>query len=1505
MIATGARTASSVMMGAVSLTRVSFVSAYASRHLTQTCQSATMLATLFDAQRTRDPTGTLQLRKSFRATAKLQLRQLRAAMRVAVIDHNLLGDQYQPPDVRLRAFASWLAGTGEQYLLGTQWARPFILKAWRKGENDAKHETGHAYGVDESEAIMQLAGIEIAGIINVTVQQVAREAARVIARKTRRAAALKQLFKTFDKIAQPRLVVMCDVLAIKAYNSAKLNVYQAAGVRRVGVHAESLPRQSDHTHTTDELPGIGTIIGVIKTLEGIERVVAEEEELVGILTAGDDRVCELCEDYAEDAPYEIEEVRDVYPLHPRCRCAVYPWEDLRFKGDTAFRDFDPSQPRDPAGVSTGGQWTKGGGGGVSEFVSPNIGQGGITEAVQGLKSERQQALQKASNDIDSALGIKGERHDAIGAWSDGAEHTIVTTVGGNENWDKIRVSAAMKGHLADQKAVLIFKEGEGKAALYRMHVPENDAQKLHENLIKDGLAFHTIMPHTKGGGADVIVADLDGSAHDAMAKAAERYNADVSYETGQAEFIGTQKEDGTDREQRDDARRAYEEVIQQSPVQESQAIWARLHHTWGEALGVTGEPGRHLTSNAIVREAPEIKANSQAVKDIALSLHERAQGILEKEVGVRQITRENATSELEDYVAGTLAMELKDGLTNGHSAETWYSDKMKRTIEVAAKIHPEIATDKGKRFALTVALSIASQGEKVERAARIAEEVYTRFNKTGQFPTDIKVADPSITGNFQKMNKLIERFGLEGTEKLFNTEFTNRDLLKATGFEVGKTTMDDKVWGSAVLGPKIGQGFYQNLNGNFQPITMDMWFMRSWGRLTGTGIGHTDMEKQREKFRSALMHEGVKNPPEKMEALHELAIQMVKAHEKEYKETRRKKTPAEHAAERFDYNFGGSMVEAPEGGQDRIWITSVFDKALAKLDSQDIHLTRAAAQATWWTPEQHLYKRLGARVIQTSSDYAAAYEKIAKEKGVATDAAKQFELEFAPWIDDPDPYDEMTEEQMDRMVEGFAFLQHKQDDAQLSFDYDPNEPRVPEGSGRESGRWTTGGGGSGETVTPAANKYGLVPGDLEKFHALKKEWGSLNNDFLKEDGDSPAPVDDPTGPKAKALLARMESICKEMHSLHADPGGPGGIGLPGGPRDVLIVGAGPAGLTAAANGAAEGLDTLLIEANLVPGGQAKFSSRVENFPGYPVGVRGKRLVQDAFAQTQRLGVDTKLGIRVVGMTVDADGMKHVTLSNGEEIESRTVIIAGGVEFIRLPFEGDQGPGVILGDPEAMKAAAKGGSVVVIGGSNGGAQAALDAAQTAEHVYLLSRSPITSGMSSYVIAGVRNNPRIEVIENDEIAKLVRDEHGNPQTVETKKGQHLPAKAVGVFVGSVPKTDWVPAEIKRGDKGPNRNKLRTRRIKEEEDEASEYETAIPGVYAVGDMRVGGAGRIGVAVGEGQFSLREANSYLSEQRKKAGYVDAKPKRKMLKKKPSDQFITDHFALDREYPWLGQTIE
>jgi phage-related protein (TIGR01555 family) len=440
------------------------------------------------------------------------------------------------------------------------------------------------------------------------------------------------------------------------------------------------------------------------------------------------------------------------------------------------------------------------------------------------------------------------------------------------------------------------------------------------------------------------------------------------------------------------------------------------------------------------------------------------------------------------------------------------------------------------------------------------------------------------------------------------------------------------------------------------------------------------------------------------------------------------------------------------------------------------------------------------------------------------------------------------------------------------------------GGGPQGGQFTSNGGGGGASSGGGRENYGLVPGDAEKFKDLKGQWAKVNNELLEH-------LDRPDGPEAKAKLTELQAICKQIQGLHADPGGPEGIGKPGGPLDVLVVGAGPGGLTAGINGAAEGLDTMVVEANVTPGGQAKFSSRIENFPGFPIGVTGERLTQNMFEQATRLGAQTKLGVRVTGMTYDQDtGLKHVTLSNGEKLDSRTVIMAGGLEFKHMDFPGSDGPGVIVGDGKELARVGAGGRICVIGGSNGAAQAALGAASKCEHVYLLTRSPIVNSMSDYQVVALHNNPKITVIESDSIAKLWRDEHNNPKTVETVGGKSLPVKAVGEFVGSMPDVKWVPSEIQLAKGG----KVHTN---------SEFETGLPGVYAVGDMREGGAGRVGVAVGEGQMALRQANAFLDKQRtKKIGdtFFDEK-KPPLVAELP----IAELFDLDRENPWFGQTVE
>ena len=217
------------------------------------------------------------------------------------------------------------------------------------------------------------------------------------------------------------------------------------------------------------------------------------------------------------------------------------------------------------------------------FVSPSVAEHlDFPQAVSGLGSNRQKMLEKASAEIDQALGLKTHDSQAVGAWSDGAENSMMTEVEGG-TFDQLRVAAAMKAHLAQQKAALIFQEDPaGKETLVHFAATGSLAT-IHDNLLADGVEFHTLIPTQ--GGATVYVADLDGSAHDAIEHAAQRYDATPEFHIGHAEFIPPEtKSDGSDAEQREFSQREYERIIAGSGVEGSAALWQRIHHAYGAAL---------------------------------------------------------------------------------------------------------------------------------------------------------------------------------------------------------------------------------------------------------------------------------------------------------------------------------------------------------------------------------------------------------------------------------------------------------------------------------------------------------------------------------------------------------------------------------------------------------------------------------------------------------------------------------------------------------------------------------------------------------------------------------------------------------------------------------------------------------------------------------------------------------------------------------------------------------
>ena len=645
---------------------------------------------------------------------------------------------------------------------------------------------------------------------------------------------------------------------------------------------------------------------------------------------------------------------------------LIPWNEL-------------AHPR--GGLENPGQFTAKG---LTSFVSPSVKSGlDFKGAVRELNSRQQARLRAASSDINGKVGIKGAQEvNIIGAWSDGAENSIMSR--SDADWERTKLASVMKGHLADQKAVLVFQQGEGSSVLAQFEA-KGTLDKIHKGLLKDGIENHTIVP-TKDG-ATVFVVDIDGGSLDALDKAAARHGQDnpVYYQFGKAEFIGnTDYESGSDRQQRDRARSVYEEVIRKSPVQDAEAIWQDIRDHWQPP---TDQKGYALTPSALVAEHPDIKANSVVVTEAAKMINERAGDILERDLGMRQITEDNHTDETDDYLAGVIAMELREGLIGGVSGADWYDETMKQAMRIAEEIYPEIAKDPNQKFIYTAALAITSQGETVDRNVALADQAYTYFVEHGRFPTDIKVKKASIVTNLKKMNEAIEEGGIERLREFFDKPMTARDLNKATGVKLGQTLMNDMVYGSAMLGPKIGQGFYQNLNGNFTPITMDLWFMRAWGRITNTGVSAAGHEDQMTRFVGTLKEAGHPVPRKEDDRI-ELAAKIFREHERAFAAATKAGKAKEYdkselilSSERLTLMAEGAMVEAPKNGSQRKWITSVFNKALAKLKSErGITLTPAGAQATWWWPEKILWEEMGVRGKERDTDYSKSLTSLSKKK---------------------------------------------------------------------------------------------------------------------------------------------------------------------------------------------------------------------------------------------------------------------------------------------------------------------------------------------------------------------------------------------------------------------------------------------------------------------------------------------------------------------------------------------
>jgi thioredoxin reductase (NADPH) len=320
--------------------------------------------------------------------------------------------------------------------------------------------------------------------------------------------------------------------------------------------------------------------------------------------------------------------------------------------------------------------------------------------------------------------------------------------------------------------------------------------------------------------------------------------------------------------------------------------------------------------------------------------------------------------------------------------------------------------------------------------------------------------------------------------------------------------------------------------------------------------------------------------------------------------------------------------------------------------------------------------------------------------------------------------------------------------------------------------------------------------------------------------------------------------------------------------DLVVVGAGPAGLAAAVYAASEGLRTLVLE-RTAPGGQAGRSMRIENYLGFPTGISGADLAERAVLQANKFGARLPVATEVVTMSFD-DSHAVLHIDGGDKVTARCLLIATGADYRLLSAEGCEqfeGRGVYYAATAIEAQMCQGSEVVVVGGGNSAGQAAVYLAGQVRKVYLVIRhDDLNKNMSSYLVRRVEETPNIEILCNLEVRRMTGDGHlGEVELVNNKTGEvrKLRTAAVFSFIGAVPRTDWLPAEIEKDAKQFVRTGPGLERSSHWPSRRQPFllETSRPGVFAAGDVRSGSIKRVASAVGEGAMAVQFVHEYLRE--------------------------------------------
>ena len=416
-------------------------------------------------------------------------------------------------------------------------------------------------------------------------------------------------------------------------------------------------------------------------------------------------------------------------------------------------------------------------------------------------------------------------------------------------------------------------------------------------------------------------------------------------------------------------------------------------------------------------------------RDFKIAIQERINNAAKQ----AKVNLSDFSVETEKHLVQNLLADAEFALKTNPNAVGWYNEKVTKALAVLSKVHPEIATNPQAKFAFIWALANTSNGLKVDKNFELAEQAYAYYAQNGVMPVDIGIGDASaaINNNMKLFNRLMEEKGFEEFEQFMKTMHTVKEVEAFTGSTVSGENKTEMVYGAAVMGPKIGNGFFANLYGQFEQLTMDRWLMRTWGRMTGTLI--TDYKKQaktkREQLKKLIKGLNLKDKKAfekiigikiKLSNLDEVAVAIQKA---SMKPANRKAmaqiatientanadlitsvlgTPKKNI-ERIgigdELRKGGNGLakfidgqkEAPTGPVERRQIRKVFNQALSLLQQNEKSLTMADLQALVWYPEKRLYDT--AKLSQTEQttgyqdneapDYANAAVNLAQQLGVS------------------------------------------------------------------------------------------------------------------------------------------------------------------------------------------------------------------------------------------------------------------------------------------------------------------------------------------------------------------------------------------------------------------------------------------------------------------------------------------------------------------------------------------